>query len=728
MVTPRDHPTGLLEATLTSPKPSTRLISLDRDLETPRPKKIDDPFRDETTIKAVKSHFVIKSPFSSSFKSFLDRSVAEDGQPGKESDATPPVLETDNFFEAEHPDLTEDPSKPGQADSNSDGESTVGEPSGESWLDRGPLDMYNNLNGGSKIVDDFFQLKKEMDEMISFENHDFNNILDEDFMAAGRGSLLMADNRSLGADSVFSNDNVVRLPHIDEFSSILPGSTTIDHQTPHTTRTLQSISDDLFSPGLFFGSRSGRLGDLESKDRENRPTWYTPKHDSAGKLIDPIGKTPGERLEKAVVTETPAGNRLVRKPLYVPTPSQKTGSGRTLAPLLPANEAEKAEVLDSESQQDQRHSASFVDPFDWQSAFEKGADETALEVNLKNTSPKHKARSAAGCKVLRLSDQCPVYIKVQSRPQSPTLINLSVVNDAPTPQSWTLKPIGPGTLQRDKAHSLADRNVFGISPAQGELAPQSSCAVSITFLPLLSGLYKALFHLTTTLGVVAIWVEGQSDEQLDFAATAASSASSASLKARQHEKLQSNMANTDISQIVSSFRKSQTSSATPSITLPLAAETPSTRPKEGLLPTPQLDPKGPEARQHVPPRETPRITSASSPSPKRMGVSMSIGSPRNLAPAIEPSRLSLQFGEVKKGGSKTLQLRVCNPDEKDATVSFLTTGQFILPVKEVVMTPRSFFVLPVCFAPTHLGKVSERLVVKKNGISTVRIVLLGATR
>jgi hypothetical protein len=27
--------------------------------------------------------------------------------------------------------------------------------------------------------------------------------------------------------------------------------------------------------------------------------WYTPKHDARGRLIDPIGKTPAERPEKA---------------------------------------------------------------------------------------------------------------------------------------------------------------------------------------------------------------------------------------------------------------------------------------------------------------------------------------------------------------------------------------------------------------------------------------------
>lgn len=83
-----------------------------------------------------------------------------------------------------------------------------------------------------------------------------------------------------------------------ELSSINAAPSTIDHQTPHNNRTLQYTSDDLFSPGSFFASRSGQLGDLEAKDERNRPTWYTPKHDSSGRLIDPIGKTPADRPEK----------------------------------------------------------------------------------------------------------------------------------------------------------------------------------------------------------------------------------------------------------------------------------------------------------------------------------------------------------------------------------------------------------------------------------------------
>lgn len=57
----------------------------------------------------------------------------------------------------------------------------------------------------------------------------------------------------------------------DEFSSTIPS--TIEQQTPQHTRTLQSISNDLFSPGSFFASRSGQLGDLESREQYQRVSY-----------------------------------------------------------------------------------------------------------------------------------------------------------------------------------------------------------------------------------------------------------------------------------------------------------------------------------------------------------------------------------------------------------------------------------------------------------------------
>jgi hypothetical protein len=82
-----------------------------------------------------------------------------------------------------------------------------------------------------------------------------------------------------------------------------------DKETPQTDRNIT----DIFSPGSFFASRSGEMGNLG--DSSIRPTWYTPKHDKNGRMLDPIGLTP-VKVEK--VSETPAGKRVIRAPLYTP--------------------------------------------------------------------------------------------------------------------------------------------------------------------------------------------------------------------------------------------------------------------------------------------------------------------------------------------------------------------------------------------------------------------------
>ena len=86
-------------------------------------------------------------------------------------------------------------------------------------------------------------------------NH--NITTDEDFFGPilNNDEFESAENRSLGADSVFSFD---RENEIEVRS------------TPQNTRTMQSVSDEMFSPGSFFATKSGKLGDFENKDQTDR--------------------------------------------------------------------------------------------------------------------------------------------------------------------------------------------------------------------------------------------------------------------------------------------------------------------------------------------------------------------------------------------------------------------------------------------------------------------------
>ncbi|KAK5671484.1 hypothetical protein QVD99_002190 [Batrachochytrium dendrobatidis] len=202
-------------------------------------------------------------------------------------------------------------------------------------------DHENDEFGGSKVVDDFFQLQQDVDEfMESASNLGFDipkNILTENFGSPGKLSLLDGDNNSTPqsplSDKSMHDDEYI-LMHL-EFNEkvqqqknkkcqpgdpILSNETQTDETfaTPHTVRTLSSAEVDLFSPGSFFAQKSESLGSLGGKVfNEERPTWYTPQRDIFGNVIDLIGPTPGDRTEKHNLMDvTPSGVRRVRAPLY----------------------------------------------------------------------------------------------------------------------------------------------------------------------------------------------------------------------------------------------------------------------------------------------------------------------------------------------------------------------------------------------------------------------------
>ncbi|KAI8926154.1 hypothetical protein BC831DRAFT_243214 [Entophlyctis helioformis] len=224
------------------------------------------------------------------------------------------------------------------------------------------VDQVENVHPGSRVLDDFHQLKKDMDEYIRSSGDDFGfaatrNILDEDFGSPGKLSLLNGGSRSSSpvstqsilSDKSMHNDDSLLMnldvdgrasksrcsvsgPEHDGLDGRLAGfesATGVPHSagdaggeggitTPHTTRTLSTAEADLFSPGAFFAHRSCSLGSLGGHaNPEGRPTWYTPQMDEHGRLLDPIGPTPNDRIERQNVTGfTPAGQRRVRSPLY----------------------------------------------------------------------------------------------------------------------------------------------------------------------------------------------------------------------------------------------------------------------------------------------------------------------------------------------------------------------------------------------------------------------------
>ncbi|RKO90462.1 hypothetical protein BDK51DRAFT_38450, partial [Blyttiomyces helicus] len=224
-----------------------------------------------------------------------------------------------------------------------------------SFADTSPLELFaaaiagpEGPGNGSRIVDDFCQLRIEMhkalehadedDDAQEFEN--YKSILNE----FDSPDVVLLD-RPPSRDSIASNDSFKNeATGLPDFSSnthpVGPADAAVredgsdgdndddnderrdaDLNSVEATPSAQRTSNtgvQAESPGAFFARRSGNLGSLMGREGvEDRPFWTTPKKDRYGRPIDPIDITPDDRAEKRFRnTGTPAGFRQVRTPLY----------------------------------------------------------------------------------------------------------------------------------------------------------------------------------------------------------------------------------------------------------------------------------------------------------------------------------------------------------------------------------------------------------------------------
>lgn len=510
----------------------------------------------------------------------------------------------------------------------------------------------------------------------------------------------------------------------DEFSSILPAS--FEQQTPHNhTRTMQSISDEIFSPGSFFASRSGQLGDLGSKDQTSRPTWYTPKHDAQGRLIDPIGITPNHRPEKSAATDTNVRTPLitfnvkkkVRHPLYVPTPS----ANRKIGPLYSDSAASKLEKVsdipdneegiekNSETGNDMNaHLEEAADTFDWQNALEVTIpDTTVAEEQSANIT-------MSSCSSLHSTNRQKQHMKI-SFSSSPSSINccfspsaqkasqsmiLELTNDGSKPICWSFNLVGSCSLSKNNITDIVSDPIFRSECAKGKLDVRESKFFKVRFMPVQKGLYRALFHLKTSSRVITVWFEGSSgvyekcvtnipkpdsklrlEELIDFDLGRSSS-----------DRAKSNDAIAPFTPMAKTTKTGAEGSKTPA-------------PSKNMTPSEYVTPKAQSISLKSPPAST----------------GTKLHTPKLI-------RHKLDFGAVRVGETRTLYLRVSNPNEKMAKVSFAVTGEFAIPLKELKMSPRSYFVLPICFQPScpSLSSIDERLIVKRENQTTIRLGLIGS--
>lgn len=348
-----------------------------------------------------------------------------------------------------------------------------------------------------------------------------------------------------------------------------------------------------------------------------------------------------------------------------------------------------------------------IDPFNWEAALDATIPDTVDESRstlqqsdsfTKSCSTETGMKSSVGSETrsqsIHLSTPSPSFrFTVKSLKRRPIRLKVSVINDTPKPIIWSFKPVGPSTLQSSGHSKLVEDAVFKIEKGSGKLFSGERMKLSILFVPVLFGVYTALFHLKISTGVVAIW--------LDAASVESSKPNSLfkSLTVKRDDANRSKTMDVDVP-------KTPTPNKIDLIGTPL----------KNLLDQKSSAAAGISNPVLATATQTP-LNSRKLPLPLNSAFSTRLESPQTI-------RHKLDFGRVEVGQGNRLYLKISNPDNKATKVTILATGDFVVPIRDLEMTPRTFFILPICFYPKVLGNVAERLIVRREK-SVLRVTLEG---
>jgi hypothetical protein len=296
--------------------------------------------------------------------------------------------------------------------------------------------------------------------------------------------------------------------------------------------------------------------------------WYTPKHDEHGRIIDPFGQTPAERKEKT--TATPAGNRIIRPPLYVETPKEV---------VRIANSVSSQEQRSSLSLQQQPSTIDHVDlstfelkstsietsipesytvpvarstvesefnPVDVKIALpDNEANEfsdipecvggeattgtdTVVSALVENSNVSDVSVSTTDLALVQIPDHYLAILKIPPKPSQrvstrawelhyavrietnkKSLIKrrLCVLNCCGKRTGWTLKQVGPTKFTGKGETHIIEEGVFHLDCSSGKLEKNEHKRVVLSFFPIRHGLFTALFQMKANGYVIQCNVE-----------------------------------------------------------------------------------------------------------------------------------------------------------------------------------------------------------------------------
>ena len=355
----------------------------------------------------------------------------------------------------------------------------------------------------------------------------------------------------------------------------------------------------------------------------------------------------------------------------------------------------------------------------------------------------------------------PINISFYSAKMKPISRKLQIINRGSQRIVWSIAQIGSVKVKKEyDSYSIPD-DVFKFDCSKGALEPGDSKLVSLSFNPIFPALYTVLFQLRAGGTIIDLHMEGKTCEvEVDFnqcrppvvsdidpsnmrhsvSLSTRSTKSSSTIKneatpsINKITKNQKSDLEDYISVLQSSFR-SQSAHNSDYDELDKSLGNFMVTPKKHPLIDLRSNAKGNEDTIGIKTQTllspTPSLKNSTVP-PDLFVLPLTPNVYSYQATQLMPetsyrekTRLNdlIDFGKIRLGQSKTIQIKVNNVDTRNIKVRFAVTGPLIIPIREMMMTSRSYVVLPLMLKSSQLGPVNERLLIEKNSqIRRIHIV------
>ena len=318
-----------------------------------------------------------------------------------------------------------------------------------------------------------------------------------------------------------------------------------------------------------------------------------------------------------------------------------------------------------------------------------------------------------------------------------------IINREDRKITWAMKQIGSIKVKRDfDSYSIPD-NIFKLDCFKGILEPGASKIVNLSFTPIFGATYTVLFQFRSNGYVMDLEIEGfaqqtEASKPIGRSSPKVEAIDVLNAQSQSSSKSSNTIRNDSPYSTKNEFR--HTIGTLPAkLDIPIIRKTasfnkssPSTRTDGALgnqsdydeldksignfMMSPSTLKKSPlieNSRKSIAKADYEKLYSlALTPKREMYTLPLMLASPTYT----EKTRLDdlIDFGNVLRSASKTIQIKVNNVDLRNVQVHFAVTGPLSIPIREMMMTARSYVILPLLLKSFDKGPINERLLIRKN--------------